>query len=319
MRTKLTKVLPLALSLLAACHDRQPVSRMLLPSDNLGSRFWLGAPLIVVGTVASVRAEDLGASAAGVSPVTFSIDVEASLQGDLQLGQVQAQCYFLTSVTKGVAKPSLGERRVFFLRREQELIRCFADGTQPDLTVHSGAPTEVPPGSVGTKILATILHPGRGFNPAVFTSHLAYSFISASRYGSRVQAFHLLSKLVEHPASEVREASCLVLSEHYPGHDQCLDEHIGNGRYAQRAREARLRRKTDDQDTLRRLKSGGALHFGSTGEVDDAVEALLLLASHRNPEISASACHALLFLVARQSWSEACIGEKREKNLHPVE
>ena len=220
----------IALVYVTGCHRAPDLSpRLILQGEPVGREFWLDAPSVLV--VKILRA-DLEGSRRPIYPggpkslqlVKFIANVENALKGDLPVHTVSF--FFFVNVD---LKPRYyldpGKRYIVSLRREGGVLRSFADASQLDIEVHSGAHRQEDlPLDLGleTTIAYILLTPGAGFDPTDFENFLFWP-----PYGEPGYINQRLKELLSHPDRSVRDSACITSAKifwHRPGClKRCLD------------------------------------------------------------------------------------------------
>jgi hypothetical protein len=180
------------------------------------------ADAIVVGRATSVDAfaPDRAHPEAGLTEVTLA--VENVLRGDAPDHELRFYFYRIVGSFNGPTPNFLkvGDRAIFFLRREQGILRSVHDFWESHTKVYSGRHDAVFPDKEVQKTIAEIvITPGQNFDRGEYLRALQ----SVEHLG--VPARHsvpLLEKLAYDPDPEMAKYACIALSSVFVWGDQCL-------------------------------------------------------------------------------------------------
>jgi hypothetical protein len=114
----------------------------------------------------------------------------------------------------GTYKPRQGERRIYFLRDQNGILRSIGDVTDFTLPVWTGvrASGYCDGKAVGCCIADLLLRPsGEDFSPEAFSSNLLISFDDADEFCSREFAVDLLGQLTAYPNSTISKSAQSLL------------------------------------------------------------------------------------------------------------
>jgi hypothetical protein len=291
----------------ASCRTApQLIPRLILQGEDVGGEFWLQAPYIAVVKV--IRAGLEGPPQAifrggpkNLQPVRFDVNVENVIKGDLREGAIsfifiiktdQNQDYYL--------RP--GRRYIVSLRREANVLRSWADGTQLKIWVHSGShrqqnlPLERGPSITIAYILLT---PGGDADLEEFRNSLGWP---PNSYGEPHYVHERLRELQLHPNRAVRDSACLSTASMFWYRPPCLaqvaespDSHL------QAAAKNFL---GDDVNLLGRLRSN-PFFLSPEPWTEYTLQMLEAFTDDMRPEVRKAAC-AYLRNVAPLRVVEAC-------------
>ena len=231
------------------------------------------ARVILVGRVLSV---DLGPR----HLVRARLAVENVLQGEAS--EDRTDIYY--QLDDNSLQPR--QRYVFFLVRDQGVLRAFWDHQRSAIEVASGLHRSVPlPGRpLPERVSAMLLTPGDGLNPAHFARELAASVAFAVGHIGRWQTAKLLKQLATDARLPIGQSACAQLTASYWGQDACWDQ-LDAGSYADgtavsRAAEQERRARTADPDRWWKQMSAAC-------PPAELLDELRLLTTHKDPKIRA--------------------------------
>jgi hypothetical protein len=145
--------------------------------DDAGGQFWcrFEAPLIVAGRISDVqydsRSSAVGAYGTPLYKVHLRIEVEETLKGDVRAPGLQVMGFVMRSPGPRARKGELfaadfwvGQRKLFFLRRQGELYRLARDNYDYSIRLRTGRhdPPKYQPESARARAAYLMLVPGRG-------------------------------------------------------------------------------------------------------------------------------------------------------------
>ncbi len=290
-------------TLACSCCSREidMLPHLIYPMEHVGFDYWLSAPIIVVAALSRVEVlgDDVRVTASpslSVKLARITINIESVLKGDVGFGNAVA--YFFTVSSPPVSfqpifSPAAGDKKILFLRREDNRLRLFVDVFELSIPVHSGnhAGDKYDSTSVGERVLFTILTPGADVDVPSFVNNLERDYLKTWAFASPKYAVKLLTSLLHYGDKSVRDRACLILSYQYPGQAQCLTSLLKDPTSAARTEAVQIfsRNKVDEPNIIRRLEKE-PLSFGNSDTLDFAEQGLELLSTHPNHRIAALAC-----------------------------
>ncbi len=199
-----------------ACGPAAELRDGVQPSDYRLSfqqrlRFEISAPIIVVGRVTDVQAVGRPNRSRGDPRIKtqlckIRILVELVIKGSLQEREIGFYYFVYSSendVDLGVPRylPSVGQRRVYFLRRWNSDYRSVGDVLDYTVQVRSGFHpyTFCRNEQAGCCMAELLLTPGQDMDPRSFVAGLVTAKATADLLCSTDQTRHLLEQLAENP------------------------------------------------------------------------------------------------------------------------
>jgi hypothetical protein len=267
---------------------------------------WLSSPIVVVGKV--TRLTPLGATSqfssdeGGPFPVklwSVELEVEKTLEGRAPTGMVTVLAFlFEPGVVNyvGVKPYTLrpGDRKVFFLRRENGYIRLFSDVYSLDISVYTGRPNNSAYDSsvsTGDRILSVYLTPGENPDLKGLASEIIVRFGPVSQFASPRKAVALLRRLTTSDSEAIRHSACLVLAEHFPSEIGCLEGMMMSGDNAFKEKASRI--LTTGPDRLILTLQHNPFSIGDYQRLDYAREMIELLSEHPDARVRLLSCGLL--------------------------
>jgi len=267
------------------------------------------APIVVVASIHSSspvgQSFVLGDSRAyPVQLQRISVSVENVLRGSISTGSTEIFCfsYKQGSATidgKNIEYGGASGRRVYFLDRDRNELRCFVDVYESSIPVYTGRHSiaEQQPANIEDIIAAMLLTIGEG--PDV--SKLSHSGMMdgvhlSNQIVGRTPTIRLLKPLSNHANEEVRRQACLALSRSFVGQDECLNGLAG---MSERKADEEIRtmianRSASDEYLIQGLTSNNVQNwiYSRTNTLDpyENQDFLLMLTFHRNKLIRRLSC-----------------------------
>ena len=193
-----------------------------------------------------------------------------------------------------------GNRYIVSLRDEGGVLRSWADGTQLDIEIYSGAhnqndlPLELGPAAAIAYILLT---PGVGLDLDEFEHHLDGSWAPAD--GSPMYVYERLRVLQKYPDPIVRDSACVAAASMFGQHPKCLEE-------AAHSADASVRHTANeflehgDASLPKQLRSA-PLSLLPEPWMDYVPQMLEIYADDERPEVRKVACASLRSLAPQQT------------------
>jgi hypothetical protein len=267
------------------------------------------APVVVVAYVNENRVAKANIPAARYPKLALNLHVvrcrlENLLRGSLD-GEEFSFYYFgddknENPLYRKTFSAEAGGRYVFFLSRENGLLRSIADVGDYSVEVLSGAHRMyISHADLGALIVGILLSPGEGVKPEEFTRSISTAAARVEHLGSsRLLEVRLLRNLLSQP-NPVRFAACRQLSQAYNSQYGCLSDLIRNEKEPSANREWALARlgqvEKVDEELIAALESPTpiddfAAWIGNANSRNAVSEELQILLSSPNSRLRATAC-----------------------------
>jgi hypothetical protein len=218
--------------------------------------------------------------------VRARVTVENVLQGESREGPVEI--YYHRNAANSL---EAGQRYVFFLTRDQGVLRAVWDHPRSAILVESGSHGGPPrQRAVADQVSAMLLTPGNDMNAARFARDLAGAVAFAMDHIGRWRTAKLLQRLTTDPRPQIRQSACAQLTAWYWGQDACWDrlDGIAAGAPAAVSRAAERERRARTADPERWWKQ-----MSTARPPADLLDELRLLTTHKDPQIRARYCRFL--------------------------
>ena len=300
------------LSCLAGCRRVPELTpRLIFQGEPVGNDFWLSAPDVL--TIKVVRADSLG-SRQPVYPrgpktlqlVKFTANVENVIKGDLPDKTIS---FFFYVKTDGKPYYYLdpGKRYIISLRREGDVLRSFADGTQLRIWVHSGfhnqkdLPVNLGPARTIAYILLT---PGVDCDLKEFAQFLAfpdYDYREPAYLNDRLKELQLSSNRM------LRDAACLAAARIFSYRPECIKQCLDSSDSNTRSAAAALL-EGDDLNLSGLLRNNPSALFPKSWS-DYISQMFIIYSEDARPDVREVACASLRAFAPEQAY-EHCDGDK---------
>jgi hypothetical protein len=272
----------------------EPDASNLSPQERIGL-----ADVIVVGRATSVETFDPDRTHPEAGLTKVNIAVENVLKGNSTDQELPFYFYRIVGGFNG-PKPNfvrVGDRGIFFLKRDQDILRSVHDIWESHIKVYSGRHDAITVDrDVQETIARVVITPGDGFDPSEYPRSLPESVTYLGvplRY-----SVPLLETLVDGPEPDTAKYACLALSDIFVWGDECLDSIAraeGDADVRTKAAELAERNLKSRQRDEQELKLGPAIFFSriSYGGVREGRFILERLAKHPDPEVRNKASELL--------------------------
>jgi hypothetical protein len=195
-----------------------------------------------------------------------------------------------------------GDRYIFFLLRQREMLRSVGDVGSFSVRVDSGRHPQRPEltagrpedtGEVGRIISDILLTPGQDLDPQGFAMAIPNARKWSIAFGSQLHTVDLLKGLLTLPVP-IRTAACDELAQHYPSQYGCLADIHADSTNSEDTRQWAFRRlayfEQQDARLEEQLLDPAALTYDSMAA---NLEELEIILGSPNPRIRTLACAAL--------------------------
>ena len=227
-----------------ACHTVAPICDQYDPRERIERHDYeimMRSPVVVVGVVKSVDTVKSGISARKQptllldrTRVTFQAENILRGSGVTRNTLVSFDVFTYSRQNGGYSGPPLyqvapGNRCLFFLTRDGEILRSSGDVLDYTLRLRSGRHSQLifdHPADVGDTIAQLLLGLGTDYDSEGMARNLRFMASISDHLATRVRTVNLLERLTDKGGvpSDIVNSACLVLAEGYYGHYACLNQ-----------------------------------------------------------------------------------------------
>ena len=275
------------------------------------------APIILVGSIRKVELDRAPTRTIGqpgfqlpVKLVTVDLDVEVVLRGDVQSERVSVDTFLfhgpawpeaLSEKRVSVSQFFGGNRRVFFLTREEDGMRTMLDVGGSTIGLSTGKPgldiATLADTSIEEKIAKLLLTPTPEANDESFAKAIHDAVSDAIALVGDTKTSFLLRALLNHRSSIVRATACLELADYFEGQYSCIEVVLRDPSFseAQGWRGGTLLEKNENSDAWMRDERFQKdpwltlLQWSGT-DLTKLIDQILLLTYHQDSEIKGYFC-----------------------------
>lgn len=207
-------------------------------------------------------------------------------------------CYRNCPGDQGTGSLEPGNRRVFFLMNEGEILRSTVDLRQSEAIICTGRHDRLPAGlDLPHQISTLLLSPGDGFSPDHLADCLFHSRYDSMELVGYADTLSAIRPFLKSSSRRLRDQSCLVLAEYYFDVEGCLQATV-NDLSAPAERKLIARQRLDalagsKRDLLEWIASPSDIYLrarASWDTPDGVFDLLRVLAQHEDQRIRANAC-----------------------------
>lgn len=305
------------LSLLSACRSTPDLHPRFNGYPVPLDRVVRDSPIILVGSISRVELD--GAPARTVGPPGFQLpvkltridlDVEVVLRGDVQRESVSFDTFMFYGPDypgalheKGVPISQFfaGNRRVFFLTREEDGMRTMLDVGGSTIGLSTGKPVSdianLADTTIEEKIAKLLLTPTPEADDESFAKAIHDAVSDAITLVGDTKTSFLLRALLNHRSSIVRATACLELADYFEGQYSCIEVVLRDPSFseAQGWRGGTLLEKNENSDAWMRDERFQKdpwltlLQWSGT-DLTKLIDQVLLLTYHQDSEIKGYFC-----------------------------
>lgn len=183
------------------------------------------APLVVAGTVRNVKILQEGMASQilkgrFVDFIRVSVDVHHVIKGAAQANQIEFYSYSYSPINSwGLGplpfQPEVGHTALFFLTRQNQMLRNFVDVVNASIRIRSGTHPHIAPAWDDTpsrRLAWLLLTPGKGYNIEPFVSRLAWYSYYAEMLLPWPDILQLLEPLTKSSDVRIADEAAIYLS-----------------------------------------------------------------------------------------------------------